>query len=311
MKARHGLECEDKQKPSNHGKDIADGDGQALKGMVKRSYNDDYGPGTPNLVLHLAAKYPRPKVERKTRYYGMKGLYSVTHYIYMFIAEDGIDEKVVDVAAGYSGSSKDHFYWSKGASKEASSLHRRERACGCPPCFMMMPEKCQMLPGSGLEAGIIPPGSSVRLESANLPAESRHTRNARNPLPEYCMGLKVGSNVVVRIAEEEREMNPDEEYFVAKIEERAKKIDKDEIYSAVEFKKGDWIVKIRWYIFCPSMTNRRGDRFYKKGDLQWIGCASIVRSVKSKDVIMRWSGQHYQLSKEVNTQVEDYGDLLC
>ena len=85
-------------------------------------------------------------------------------------------------------------------------------------------------------------------------------------------------------------MNPDEEYFVAKIEERVKNIDKDEIYSAVEFNKGDWIVKIRWYVFCPSMTNRRGDRFYKKGDLQWIGCASIVRAVKSKDVILRWSG---------------------
>ena len=57
-------------------------------------------------------------------------------------------------------------------------------------------------------------------------------------------GLKVGRIVVLRIAEEEREMNPDEEYFVAKMEERAKKIDEDEIYSAVEFKKGDWIVKI-------------------------------------------------------------------
>ena len=101
-----------------------------------------------------------------------------------------------------------------------------------------------MLPGSGLEAGIIPPGSSVRLESVNLPDKPRHTRTARNPLQEYCMGLKVGSNVVVRIAEEEREMNPVKEYFVAKIEEKSKKIDKDELYSAVEFKKGDWIVKI-------------------------------------------------------------------
>ena len=65
MKARHGLECEDKRKPSNHGKDIADCDGQALKGMVKRSYNDDYGPGTQNLVRHLAAKYPRLKLKGK------------------------------------------------------------------------------------------------------------------------------------------------------------------------------------------------------------------------------------------------------
>ena len=63
-------------------------------------------------------------------------------------------------------------------------------------------------------------------------------------------------------------MKPAEEYFVAKIEERVKKIDWDEIYSAVEFKKGEWIVKIRWYAFCPSMANRRGDRFCKKGGVQ-------------------------------------------
>ena len=37
----------------------------------------------------------------------------------MFIAKDVIDEKVVDVAAGYSGSSKDHVYWPKEASREA------------------------------------------------------------------------------------------------------------------------------------------------------------------------------------------------
>ena len=72
----------------------------------------------------------------------------------MFIAEDGIDEKVVDVTVGHNGLSKDHFYWSKGATKETSSLHCRKRACGCPPCFIMMPEECQMLPGSDLEAGI-------------------------------------------------------------------------------------------------------------------------------------------------------------
>ena len=175
----------------------------------------------------------------------------------------------------------------------------------------MMPENCQILPGSYLEASIISPGSTLRLESAQLSAEARHTRNARNPLPEFCTGLKIDSNVVARIAEEERVMNPDEEYFVAKIEGRAKKTDKAGFYSAVEFKKGDWIVKIRWYKFCPSMTNRRGDRIYKRGDSQWTGCASIVGTIKSNDVVMRWSGQYYQLIKEVSKHIEDYGDLLC
>ena len=106
-------------------------------------------------------------------------------------------------------------------------------------------------------------------------------------------------------------MNPDEEYFVAKIEERTDQIDKPGFYSAVEFNKGDWIVKIRWYVICPSKTNRRGDRFYKRGDSQWIGCASIVRTIKPNDVVMRWSGQHYMLSKEVSKHLEDCGDLLC
>ena len=96
-----------------------------------------------------------------------------------------------------------------------------------------------MLPKSYLEAGIISLGSTLRLDSARLTAKACHTRNARNPLPEFCKGLNIGSNVVVRIAEEEREMNPDEEYFVAKIEERANQIDKDGFYSVVEFKKGD------------------------------------------------------------------------
>ena len=67
MKARHGFECEDKRKPSKHGKDIADGDAHAVGGMVKRSFNDDYGKGTQNLVRHLAYKYPAPKMERRTR----------------------------------------------------------------------------------------------------------------------------------------------------------------------------------------------------------------------------------------------------
>ena len=36
MKARHSLESEDKQKVSMHGKDVADGDGSAVSGMVKK-----------------------------------------------------------------------------------------------------------------------------------------------------------------------------------------------------------------------------------------------------------------------------------
>jgi len=53
-----------------HGKDVADGEGMAVKGMVKNSFHDYYGEETQNLVRHLAYKYPRPNIERLTRYCG-------------------------------------------------------------------------------------------------------------------------------------------------------------------------------------------------------------------------------------------------
>ena len=37
-----------------HGKDIADGDGSAVSGVVKSSFYDDYRKGTQNIVRHLA-----------------------------------------------------------------------------------------------------------------------------------------------------------------------------------------------------------------------------------------------------------------
>ena len=46
MSARHKIECKDTQKPEKHRKDIADGDGHTVDGMVKNSFNDNYRDGT-------------------------------------------------------------------------------------------------------------------------------------------------------------------------------------------------------------------------------------------------------------------------
>ena len=91
-----------------HGKDIADGDGSAVSGMVRKSFRENYGKGTQNLVRHSASKYPHPDIDRHTRYFGERGLYAITQYIYIYLPEDGIDEKNVSVEEGYKGSSKDH-----------------------------------------------------------------------------------------------------------------------------------------------------------------------------------------------------------
>lgn len=308
MKCRHGMECEDRRKVTMHGKDIADGDGSAVSGMVKKSFDDDYGEGSRNLVRHLATKYPRPKTERHTRYYGEKGLYATTDYVYMFVPEDAIDEKLVAVDVGYSGSSKDHYYRSMGATEEAASLKRRERACGCQPCFRLLPGCTLTRSNINLKGGTTAKASNIVLLPARPTPEARHTRNARNPLPEFCKKLKVGENVIVRVANEERLMNQDEEYFVAKIEQEALQLNEAGMYSAVAFKKNDWIVSVRWYLFAPSKTNKKGDRFYKKGYSGWIPCNSIIRCLK-KPIKLKWGGQYYKLEKALNDHIEGHGDI--
>ena len=173
-----------------------------------------------------------------------------------------------------------------------------------------MPYNCLVLPGNGLESGTILPRSRVRLDPACPLPEACHTINARNPIPELSAGLKRCDNAVPRIAEEEKETNPDEDYFVAMIEAKAKKIDKAQFYSTHEFRKGDWIVKIRWYVFCPLKTNRHDNRFYKKVDSHYIGCGSIMRTLKPNDVPMTRSENYYNLSKAAGKHIEDYGGMF-
>ena len=73
-----------------------------------------------------------------------------------------------------------------------------------------------------------------------------------------------------------------EDYFVAKIERKAKTLDEAGMYSAQPYQKNDWIVHIRWYIFSPKKTNNGGDRFHSRGTAQWIPCNSIIRSLKEQ-----------------------------
>ena len=109
------------------------------------------------------------------------------------------------------------------------------------------------------------------------------------------------------MSNEERADNPDEEYFVAKVEEKAKKLDEGGTYSAVPYRKNDWIVFVRWYTFVPSKRNRAGDRFYTGGFSQWIPCASIIRSIRTP-VTLDWVGQHHRLRSALNTHIEQHGD---
>ena len=43
MSAHHQMECKDTGNPEKHMKDIADGGGHAVCGMVKNAFKNDYG----------------------------------------------------------------------------------------------------------------------------------------------------------------------------------------------------------------------------------------------------------------------------
>ena len=51
--------------------------------------------------------------------------------------------------------------------------------------------------------------------------------------------MRIGNNVVVRVSKEERSEHPDEEYFIAKIVEKARKLEDGGAYSAVLYRKND------------------------------------------------------------------------
>ena len=88
-------------------------------------------------------------------------------------------------------------------------------------------------------AGTTPRATTLVLHPAPPAPASCHTQNARNPLPEFCEGLSVGKTIIVRVSNEERADNLDEEYLVANIEEEATLLEEDGTYSAVPYQKND------------------------------------------------------------------------
>ena len=95
--------------------------------------------------------------------------------------------------------------------------------------------------------------------------------------------------MVIQQAAWERLENPDEAWFVAKLEEKPKKLEEAAVYAAVHYNNGGWIFVVSWYLFDAFKVDGSGDRFYKKGSSQWIPCGSIVKGVRS-EVRLPWVG---------------------
>ena len=133
-------------------------------------------------------------------------------YAYLFFAEDGMNKSAVSTEAGYKDSSLDHYYRSRGLTQIAARLTWRLRLCGCQPCLWLDFENCELMPiNTELGAGTTPRGFDVTLHPACLSPETRHTRSARNLLPEFFGQIAVRNNIIVWQVAEERLENPGEE----------------------------------------------------------------------------------------------------
>ena len=84
----------------------------------------------------------------------------------MFVPDDAIDEKLVAADVVYSGSSKDHYYHSLGATEEVVRLPPREGACGCQTCLKLLPGCTLTLNNINAKAVTTPKASNVVLLTA-------------------------------------------------------------------------------------------------------------------------------------------------
>ena len=77
-------------------------------------------------------------------------------------------------------------------------------------------------------------------------------------------------------AEDSNELvHPDEPFYLARVVSKAIQLDADCLVGGNEYKSGDYVVNIRWYIFIDTS---RGDRIYK---LQPGSAKGVVYSVES------------------------------
>ena len=191
-------------------------------------------------------------------------------YIVAFYPEEAFDSTPFKAKSGYNGSSKDHFYTNSG-------LHRlgtRHLRCMCPRCIEapgLYSESCKLDEWCG----------SVRHYNLEAEATTSRVRPARNiqTLEEFASTLGPHGSpcerVVACVVHENDTNELDEPFYLARVVGKARTLDNDCLVGGNEYKTGDLVVNIKWYLYTGSS---RGDRLYR---LQPGGSRGVVYSVKS------------------------------
>ena len=308
VQARLGIKQEDRRNPAYHGKCLSDCEGQVCSTYVHGSASDNYGAGTQNLIRHLAKKHPAPRRQRFTRHIQFSnerptGLYSADNYVWMYYPDGFIDESITDTDNGYRGSSKDFFYASVGDSIETSNLKRRTRICPCNSCIEMKYDQCEIVSLVGRKP------TNVNILAAS-PVDQIETRGVES-LAKYCEKLNTRDYVLTRIASEDRNLYPNDQYFVATLEDPPRKLDEGGYYGTNHYRAGTWIVTVRWYNF--KGEDGSGNRWYERlpaGNEQVMSCFSFIRGL-NKTIALEYSRQkrQYKMSEELHSHILRYGNL--
>ena len=173
-----------------------------VKGVVEKSAVDTsganvYGPGTRELVLHLARTHRSPDVSRHVRHIGVasrtgRSSQESTAYVYMFLSPSSIDFELVNAAKGYTGSSGDYSFVSSDSNIQECQLQTRNFVCTCISCLGGLTADCQMQDWVG-------PLYRRTITSA-APLQQMSTRGGKT-LQAFASGLQINEYAVHRIAD--------------------------------------------------------------------------------------------------------------
>lgn len=259
----------DLSQTSCHGKGHSDGASNIPTGHLRAAAkeNQPVAPGTRGLVLFLADKMRKTPSAKKDSWM------CFDDYLVAYYPEEAFDSAPFQAQSGYKGSSSDHFYTNSGLHRIAT----RHLRCMCPSCIAapgLYSESCNLTDWCGKV-------KHYNLEPADTTSREDHVRPTTNvqTLEEFAATLGPHGSpcerVVACVVHEDDANELDEPFYLARVVSKARKLDTDCLVGGNEYKKGDLVVRIRWYL---HIGDTRGDRVYR---LQ-PGCKKgVVYSVKS------------------------------